>query len=140
MKFSEIEQEQWEELKPYLDTCLLPITGLDGSESPVEATLALENLRDIMDLVEIPFKGRVVTYPACHYISDDPSAHSQISSYCSALKGQGFKYIILITAKLHTAFQLNEADLWITPTENGENPSAEQVNLQIRELWRHNNS
>ncbi|URN94104.1 MAG: YpiF family protein [Candidatus Pristimantibacillus lignocellulolyticus] len=140
MKFSEIEQEQWEELKPYLDTCLLPITGLDGSETPVETTIALENLRDIMDLVELPFKGRVVTYPACHYISHNPSAHSQISAFCSALKAQGFKYIILITAKLHTEFQINEADLWITPTENGENPSAEQVNLQIRELWRHNNS
>ncbi|MGO4375464.1 DUF2487 family protein, partial [Paenibacillus sp. MCAF20] len=67
MKFSEIEKEQWEELRPYLDTCLLPVTGMDGSEQPYEATEWLERLRDIMDLIEIPFKGRVVTYPACHY-------------------------------------------------------------------------
>ena len=140
MKFSEIEQEQWEELKPYLDTCLLPITGLDGSESPVEATLALENLRDIMDLVEIPYRGRVVTYPACHYYSVDPAAQAQIASYCRSLRGQGFKYIILITAQLHIAFPTNEADLWITPTDNGEIPSSDQVNLQIRELWSHKRS
>jgi len=140
VKFSEIEQEQWEELKPYLDTCLLPITGLDGSESPVEATVALENLRDIMDLIEIPYTGRVVTYPACHYLSRDPSAIAQIASYCRALRGQGFKYIILITAKLHTEFHIDEADLWITPTENGEIPASDQVNLQIRELWSHKRS
>lgn len=135
MKFSEIEQEQWVELKPYLDTCLLPITGMNGSEDPIEATACLEQLRDIMDLVEIPFKGRVVTYPACHYFYDDAYSVAHISSYCKALKAQGFKHIILITAKLHMTFQIEDADLWITPNENGELPAQEEINLRIRELW-----
>ncbi|WJH37540.1 YpiF family protein [Paenibacillus sp. CC-CFT747] len=69
VKFSEIREEQWKDLQPYLDTCLLPITGLTGTESPWMTTEALEMLRDIMDLVENPYKGRLVTYPALHYFS-----------------------------------------------------------------------
>ena len=69
MKFSDIDKEQWPELKPYLDTVLLPVTGLSGDEQPWEATRGLEKLRDLIDAVEIPFHGRVVIYPAYHYIS-----------------------------------------------------------------------
>ena len=67
MKFSDIEEQNWEQLAPYLDTCLLPLTGLDGTEKPWQATNALEKLRDFLDLIEIPFRGRIVTYPAAHY-------------------------------------------------------------------------
>ena len=54
----------------YLDTCLLPVTGLTGKESPVEAGDRLEQLRDLLDLLEIPYHGRTVTYPAWHYAED----------------------------------------------------------------------
>lgn len=135
MKFSEIEEEQWEELKPYVDTCLLPITGLDGTETPAEATQCLEQLRDIMDLVEIPYRGRIVTYPAYHYFDGTQESQQAISSCCSKLKGQGYKHIILITAKTEVAFQTNMADLWITPTEDGKLPSDVEISRKIRELW-----
>lgn len=136
VKFSEIEQEQWDELKPYLDTCLLPITGMSGAESPVEATRCLEDLRDIMDLIEIPYQGRVVTYPALHYM--DGLEHSQhaIDGYCQRLKQQGFKYIILITAKVNFQLPIHSADLWISPQENGGLPSESDINAMIRNLWR----
>lgn len=135
MKFSEIEAEQWEELRPYLDTCLLPVTGMTGAESPLEATQCLEDLRDIMDLIEVPYRGRVVTYPALHYMSGPEHFQQALSSYCSRLKQQGFKYIILITAKTNVRFQISEADLWITPDEDGNLPSDADINSKIRELW-----
>lgn len=59
MKFSDIREEDWARWEPWLDTCLLPLTGLNGTELPWEVTQSLEKLRDIMDLVEIPFKGRM---------------------------------------------------------------------------------
>jgi len=135
VKFSEIEAEQWEELKPYVDTCLLPITGLDGSESPADATNCLEHLRDIMDLIEIPFRGRIVTYPAYHYFDGKEESQQAIESCCSKLRMQGYKHIILITVKRSIKFQTNEADLWITPTEDGKLPSDVEINRIIRELW-----
>lgn len=136
MKFSDIEQDQWNELEPYLDTCLLPITGMSGVENPIEATSCLEQLRDIMDLVETPFKGRVLTYPAFHYYNNDESTRELIRAVCTSLRNNGFKYIILITAKLHIRFQCEEADLWISPLENGEFPAQEEISLKIRELWK----
>jgi 23S rRNA (pseudouridine1915-N3)-methyltransferase len=98
MKFNEIQQTDWEELKPYLDTCLLPMTGLSGEESPWKVTQALEELRDLMDFVEIPFKGRVVTYPAVQYKLDDNLMIAAMDKLCEKLKSESFKFVILITS------------------------------------------
>lgn len=133
MKFSEIESSKWDELKPYLDTCLLPVTGLTGLETPSEATKALEDLRDIMDGIEIPFKGRVVTYPACHYTGED-SGHAIVEQLCSSIKRSGFRYIIVVSARL-TNLSTASADLIFAPTETGEVPSAEQIGQEIRSMW-----
>ncbi|GMK42202.1 hypothetical protein PCCS19_52610 [Paenibacillus sp. CCS19] len=133
MKFSEIESSQWEELKPYLDTCLLPVTGLSGLETPAEATKALEDLRDIMDGIEIPFKGRVVTYPACHYTGDD-AEHAVVEQLCASLKRTGFRYIIVVSARITNLASVS-ADLIFAPTETGEVPSAEQIGQAIRSMW-----
>lgn len=95
MKFSEIRQEEWMEWKPYLDTCIIPYTGLTGQESPLEAVVALENLRDFLDIVEIPFKGRVVTYPAFHYTAGDRL--DSLNNICIQLKSSGFRFVIIMS-------------------------------------------
>ena len=140
MKFSEIEQEQWEELKPYLDTCLLPVTGMDGKEQPYEATQKLERLRDLMDLVEIPFKGRVVTYPACHYVSADEPYSAALSNWCRNLREAGFKYIILASAELNVQLQNAGADLVLQADAEGAFPSQSEVSEQIRAMWSAGNA
>lgn len=99
MKFSDIQEEQWPELKPYLDTCLLPLTGLAGSEEPWQATIALEQLRDALETIEIPFKGRVVTYPALHYLTGT-DAGKQVGELSLQLKNAGFRFVIVLT--IHT--------------------------------------
>jgi 23S rRNA (pseudouridine1915-N3)-methyltransferase len=96
VKFSEISPESWSELQPYLDTCIIPFTGLDGLESPIEATLALERLRDLMDIVENRYRGRMVTYPAFHYVGQDN--YELVNEICHKIKKNGFKYVIIMTA------------------------------------------
>jgi 23S rRNA (pseudouridine1915-N3)-methyltransferase len=96
VKFSEISPESWSELQPYLDTCIIPFTGLDGLESPFEATLALERLRDLLDKVENRYRGRVVTYPAFHYVGQDN--YDLVNEICHKIKKSGFKYVIIMTA------------------------------------------
>lgn len=95
MKFSEISQDEWMEWKPYLDTCIIPYTGLTGQESPLEAVSALEDLRDLLDIVEIPFKGRVVTYPAFHYTAKEHQ--ESLNDVCRQLKSSGFKFVIIMS-------------------------------------------
>jgi 23S rRNA (pseudouridine1915-N3)-methyltransferase len=94
MKFSDIDKEQWPQLKPYLDTILLPVTGLNGSEEPWEAALGLEELRDLIDIAEGPFRGRIVVYPAYHYISES-TLEDELQHICSRLRANGFVYVII---------------------------------------------
>ncbi|MCA0754394.1 YpiF family protein [Paenibacillus sp. N4] len=135
MKFSEITSGQWEELSPYLDTCLLPLTGMSGVEKPFEATEKLERLRDIMDLIEIPFKGRVVTYPAWHYISGRQPFKELLQDWCVSAKNGGFRFVIAVTADPAIHSDIPGIDLWVKPDEGGALPSQAEVSAVIREMW-----
>lgn len=135
MKFSEISREQWEELSPYLDTCLLPVTGMTAQVLPYEATAWLEQLRDIMDLIEIPFKGRVVTYPAWHYINNSGQLAEHLNQWCASIKGLGFRYVIVVTANKDLSVHCPAVDLWFQPGERGEFPIQSEVSGAIRALW-----
>ncbi|MDQ8735431.1 DUF2487 family protein [Paenibacillus sp. LHD-38] len=135
MKFSEISKEQWEELSPFLDTCLLPVTGIADSVKPYEATEWLEQLRDIMDLIEIPFKGRVVTYPAWHYHRDRDQLMKDLNEWCSAAKNGGFRYVIVVTANKELRLESSAVDLFFGPGQDGELPQQAEVSTAIRSLW-----
>ncbi|QGQ96854.1 DUF2487 family protein [Paenibacillus psychroresistens] len=138
MKFNEIQQDDWDELKPYLDTCLLPLTGLSGEESPWAVTRALEELRDIMDLVEIPYKGRVVTYPAVQYGSEDNLMIAAVANLCEKLKADSFKYVILITADDRLAkLSFKGQDLLFSPSNLTAdiNEARAKVVSEVQKLW-----
>lgn len=142
MKFSEISEQDWGSLQPYLDTCLLPVTGITGAEQPWEATAALENLRDVLDKVEIPFKGRVVTYPALHYTD---GSHERLAGLvdqvCSNLKASGFKYVIVMTADSSLCLaDCVQADLVLQPEsiasdEEAQELDAKAIASQVQQLW-----
>jgi hypothetical protein len=141
LKFSDIERSDWEGLKPYLDTCLIPVTGLSGFEQPWEATQELEYLRDVMDCVEGPYKGRIVTYPAFHY-AEGPSAAAAVNSVCQKIKGAGFRYVIVISGHPSVgALHFPDADLLLCPeSADGQVMDGEQFKLRtsrvIRAMWQ----
>ncbi|MFC9709923.1 DUF2487 family protein [Paenibacillus sp. NPDC056933] len=139
LKFSEMTQDSWAELQLYLDTCLIPYTALNGERSPVEATEALERLRDFLDMVEIPFKGRIMTYPAFHYTY--PEMSMALNTLCEQLKSSGFKYVVVMSSDgvLEKA-EIPSADLVLSRSiltqEVGEDEIARFVGEKIRELWK----
>lgn len=140
MKFSDIEQDKWEQLKPYLDTCLLPLTGLRGYESPAEATKRLEELRDALECLERPFHGRLVTYPAMHFIVDDKSAQF-VNELVRRLKENGFKYVIVLTIQSDLdKWVLDDSDLFlcVDPLMVKEKPQEirEILNKKVSQMWR----
>jgi len=137
LKFNEINEEQWDELRPYFDTCLLPLTCLTGLEQPPEVTKALEQLRDVMDCIEKPFKGRVVTYPAIQYSTNQTDFVTIVNEICENLKNSGFAFVILITAKAQIyEHQFEKADLLIT-AENAfsQKPALSEL---IENMWNPN--
>lgn len=140
MKFSDISAEQWEELTPYLDTCLLPVTGMTGLEKPYEATKCLEQLRDMMDLIEIPFKGRVITYPACHYISESNTFEEILLEWCTAIKKSGFRYLIVVSANNNLKLSNSAIDLTFLPSEDGVLPLQDDLSQAIRHMWNGQNT
>jgi|SRR5690606_15100990 len=130
MKFSEIKKEDWLALKPYLDTCLLPVTGLNGSESPVEAAERLEQLRDVLDLLERPYRGRTVTYPALHYTEAESEAQQLVADVVGRIREAGFRYVIIVTIiEAWEEMEIEGADLVITPN------STERISDLISSLW-----
>lgn len=139
LKFSEMTQDSWAELQLYLDTCLIPYTALSGEQSPVEVTEALERLRDFLDLVEIPFKGRIMTYPAFHYAN--PELSMTLNSLSAQLKSSGFKYVVIMSSDSQLdGGEIPSADLVLSRSvlthEVGEDGIARFVGEKIRELWK----
>lgn len=137
MKFSEIDEQTWPELQQYYDTCVIPYTGLTGREMPWEATQSLERLRDFMDLVEIPFKGRVVTYPAIQY--SGASSKQYLNDICHNVKSAGFTYVIVMTADidLHQR-DISESALVLSQPRiiaDGKGPISVVIPSLISELW-----
>jgi|HigsolmetaAR203D_1030402.scaffolds.fasta_scaffold01107_17 hypothetical protein len=133
MKFSEFDGERWAELQLYFDTAILPVTGLSGHESPDEATAALERLRDLLERVEVPFKGRTVTYPALHYAAEGASAVDRIAS---GLKTAGFRHVIVVSLDRSLTTESGSVDLWIRPEPDGSPPEARDVSEAVRAMWK----
>lgn len=138
MKFSEVDGASWQELQPYFDTCLIPYTGLTGGENPMEATAALERLRDFLDLAEIPFKGRIITYPAFQYgLQEDLSLLNEI---CKQIKSTGFRHVIVMSADYGLPeSDLPEVDLILALPEfkglEGKELGA-MIQAKIQTLWK----
>lgn len=131
MKFSEVEKSRWEDLKPYMDTCLLPLTGLTGEEEPWEATEALEKLRDAMADIEKRYIGRMVTYPALHYIAGRDMTE-QVNQVCGRLRQAGFRYVVLITAaSAFSGMSFAGADLFLAVHDANDGSALERIS----ELW-----
>lgn len=150
MKFSEIQENGWDELRPYLDTCLLPVTGLSGAELPWEATRELERLRDALDLLEIPFKGRVVTYPAMHFTGTSCGGQSGLlDDVCLKLRTEaGFRHVVVVTARTEPELPLSAsnadlilrfgtAELTDSPDGSKRRAAAEMASLWQRHAANH---
>jgi len=140
MKFSDIQAKDWEQWKPYLDTCLMPLTGLAGDEQPWEATEKLEALRDVLDCLEKPFHGRVVTYPALHYVPEANGAEA-LGDLCKRLKAGGFTNVVLVATKPeYGTWNIEEADLTVAidPAELRENLESirQQIHQSVQALWQ----
>lgn len=141
MKFSDIREEEWEQLRPYLDTCVLPLTALSGREQPSEVVKKLEHLRDALDFVEIPFKGRIVTYPALHYsnVLQGQALTDMVDEVGRKLKDSGFAFVVVVVTESYPDLKAcTSIDLVIEPFENPELSSREiqkVVQKKMQQLW-----
>ncbi|MEK3902311.1 MULTISPECIES: DUF2487 family protein [unclassified Paenibacillus] len=96
MKFSDFDSRAWETDGHFYDTCIIPYSGLQGTETPPETATLLERQRDFLELAEQPYKGRVVTYPAVQYAG--PGMGAIVNELCRKVKSSGFQYAIVMSA------------------------------------------
>ncbi|TFE30020.1 DUF2487 family protein [Cohnella luojiensis] len=136
MKFSEIDPDSWPELQPYLDTCLLPLSGLTGDESPWEATDKVARTGEWLAPVEQAFRGRTVTMPAFHYDFGGREQLDRLNRLIGSWKSVGFRYVIVISGQaVHQEERLN-ADLIIRPDSDEGEPDTQRISKLVAELWR----
>lgn len=137
MKFSELDIDQWAELQPYLDTCLLPVTGLTGAETPPAATERIAAAGDWLAPLEASFRGRTVTMPAYHYADPaDEAEKARLERYLAAVKRTGFRYLVVVTgSEAIASAHLPSADLIIGPAESAGEPDREAIRRAVTGLW-----
>lgn len=137
MKFSEFDETTWPGLAPYLDTCLLPVTGLEGGETPDVMTDRAAAAGAWLTPVEQPFKGRTVTMPALHYYDGGERMQEHLRLLCGNFRRIGFRYVVLVcgTPGLLDAALGAEADLILQPSGREDRPDPEQLRKRIVDMW-----
>ncbi|WEK55715.1 MAG: DUF2487 family protein [Candidatus Cohnella colombiensis] len=136
MKFSELNEASWLELQHYLDTCLLPVSGLRGDETPWEATDKIARTGQWLAPIETSFHGRTVTLPAYHYDLSDEGDVTRLNNLCSKLRNTGFAYIIVVCGQPEYLSNEIVADLLVQPMVLDEQPDVDSIRSQIAMLWR----
>lgn len=137
MKFSDFDHKTWEADGQFYDTCVIPYTGLQGTETPPETIAALERQRDFLELVEKPFQGRVVTYPAVQYAGAESIA--LLNALCQKVKSIGFQYVIVSSAnEVLLTEEVYESDLLLCQPEmkrDSDTPVSSHIRDEIQRLW-----
>jgi len=136
MKFSEIGADSWPELQPYLDTCLLPLSGLTGEESPIEATDKVARTGQWLAPLEYAFRGRTVTMPAYHYDAGSYEHSERINQLIARWRKMGFRYVVIISGQPSEWHQHLLADLFIQPSAIEEEPNSQDITKLVSELWQ----
>lgn len=137
MKFSEIEEADWAELQPFLDTCLLPVSGLTGEETPAEATDKAASTGAWLAPLEKSFTGRTVTLPAFHYYSrNEKEDIDRLNRLCRQLRKHRFRYVIAVCGIAQGLPDDLLADLVIQPDREDQQPDEGALRKAVTELWR----
>ncbi|TJY44330.1 DUF2487 family protein [Cohnella pontilimi] len=136
MKFSELDEAGWPDLQPYMDTCLLPVTGLTGEEAPWEMADLAALTGDWLYPLEQAFKGRTVTLPAFHYYDGSREAEERLAGLCGQFRSAGFRFVILVCGRPGLLKAAAGADLIVGPNEGGESPDPEELHSAVAALWR----
>jgi 23S rRNA (pseudouridine1915-N3)-methyltransferase len=136
MKFSEINADSWPELQNYLDTCLIPVSGLTGEESPWEITDKVARTGQWLAPLEQAFRGRTVTMPAFHYDTGSIEDRERLNRLARQWRTNGFRYIIVICGQPKELPWKLDVDLIIQPTFDDEVTDVEKIRKSVADLWR----
>jgi 23S rRNA (pseudouridine1915-N3)-methyltransferase len=136
MKFNEIGEDSWPELQPYLDTCLIPLSGLTGEELPWEATEKVARTGQWLAPLEQAFRGRTVTMPAFHYDIGSSLTIERLNRLIGQWKNSGFRYVIVVSGQRLEGEARLDADLIIQPRAEEEEPDSQLIGKMVASLWR----
>ncbi len=137
MKFNEISEESWAELQPFLDTCLLPVSGLTGTETPWEATERIFRTGDWLSPLEKAFHGRTVTMPAYHYDQVGGGGSEGVNELVARLKRSGFRYVVVVSGQAGGVLDsVTEANLTFQPADDSDQPDSDAMRQAVMAMWR----
>lgn len=136
MKFSELDKAGWPNLQPYLDTCLIPVSGLSGHEAPWEMADRAASAGAWLLPLERAFAGRTVTLPAYHYYDGSGDSAARLRKLCAECRASGFRHVVLVSGVPGLLPADAGADLCIQPQDEGDEPDAEALHQVMTGLWR----
>ncbi|WP_175482462.1 DUF2487 family protein [Thermoflavimicrobium dichotomicum] len=96
MRWTEIKQNEWEQLAPYVDTLCLPIYSFDLTEKKWNRRQA-EIIEQIAQRFEKRLMGRVLLLPAISYMGKDAEIFSSyLNEVIQELAGFSFHYLVMV--------------------------------------------
>ncbi|USG63491.1 YpiF family protein [Brevibacillus ruminantium] len=72
MQWNVQEMEKWEELRPFVDTALLPLYLYRPELEVQEHVLRMTYLMNLAASIEQKLKGRVLLFPVCYKFASEP--------------------------------------------------------------------
>ncbi|MDF2679860.1 MAG: hypothetical protein K0R47_1050 [Brevibacillus sp.] len=86
MQWNVNEIENWEELRSFVDTALLPIYLYRGGKEVSEHVLRMNYLLNVAAAIEQKLKGRVLLYPVIYHFAEEQLTQQTPSGFaCNVL-------------------------------------------------------
>lgn len=135
MHFDQIDAEKWSSLKPYLDTCVFPVSGIHVSADQVEDIKArLNKLNEMKRWMEQMYTGRIVIYPEIHYAFERNEEF--IFSLEDKMRLQGFRYVVIVSP---FNLEIHDTEHLLILTANGDpfsDKHKRHFQERITQLWQ----
>ncbi|MFD2371747.1 DUF2487 family protein [Brevibacillus sp. GCM10020057] len=130
MQWNVAETENWEEMRVFVDTALLPIYLYRSGVSVSEHVLRMNYLLNVAAAIEQKLKGRVLLFPVSYHFADEQPAQPI---------PDGFDFCVLLhfrSDRVRSVEAETGRNVWMLPVGDEELESALRFEVTVDVLYK----
>lgn len=133
MLYHQLEQEKWDSIKAYVDTCVIPCSSITGAEAVWDWKQKISHLEYAKRWLEAAYSGRLLIAPDVLYLD---GAYETVVKVTSNLKNQGFRFVVLLSDSTWTALPKGVDELLYFPSGSFSDEHKKQIQGKVITLWQ----